>query len=418
MEDAHPGGLGQALRVNGLRVALFSGNYNCVRDGANQALNRLVAFLEDVGATVQVFSPTCDEPAFEPAGTLTSVPSIPIPRRPEYRLASPLTRDIKAQLKAFQPDVIHISAPDILGCSAVNLARKWGIPAVASVHTRFETYLQYYGLAALEGLAQRYMSWLYNRCQQVYVPSQCMADILTNAGVRSDIRRWTRGVEHDVFNPGRRDLEWRRSFGIEDDEVVISFVGRVVMEKGLEPFAAAIDGLEDKGLKFRPLVVGDGPARPWFEARLPKGIFTGALYRADLARAFASSDIFFNPSVTEAFGNVNLEAIASGVPVVSARASGNSSIVEDGVTGVLVDPKGENGFASALEDLIRNPEKRAALGRNGVAASQRYHWNEILSEVAGHYLSAIALHPSRPMEAPALRGFFPKFFEGSTGVSK
>ena len=416
-EHAGGGVPDHASRIKGLRVALFSGNYNCVRDGANQALNRLVAFLVRAGADVRVFSPTSDTPAFEPAGTLISVPSISIPKRREYRLAAALPRDIKAQLTAFQPDIIQISAPDILGCSAVNFAERMGIPAVASVHTRFDTYFQYYGLAILEGLVRRYMTWLYNRCRHVYVPSQCMADILKDGGVRADIRFWSRGVEHDVFNPAQRDLAWRHSIGIEDDEVVVSFVGRVVMEKNIAAFAEAIDSLEGKGLKFRPLIVGDGPARSWFEERLPKGIFTGAQYGTDLARAFASSDIFFNPSVTEAFGNVNLEALASGVPVVSAKASGASSIIEDGLTGLLVDPKG-NGFGDALEQLIRNPDQRRQMSEAGVKASYRYRWDEILNEVAGHYLSAIASFRSKTVKPPTLQGYVPELFEGSSGVSQ
>ena len=404
-------------RVKGLRVALFSGNYNCVRDGANQALNRLVGFLEKSGAEVRVFSPTSKTPAFDPAGKLYSVPSVSIPRRREYRVAAPLPRHFQADLEAFRPDVIQISAPDILGCSALRFAEKRGIPTVASVHTRFETYFKYYGLGWVEGLTQRYMSWIYNRCQHVYVPSKCMADILRDYGVRSDIRYWSRGVEHDRFKPGRRDMAWRRSLGFADDQPVVAFVGRVVMEKGLAPFAEAVDGLTEKGLKFGVLVVGAGPARSWFEQRLPDAVFTGALFGTDLARAYASSEIFFNPSTTEAFGNVNLEALASGIPVVSARASGSSSIIEHGKTGFLVDPEDDGGFGRALAQLIQDTDLRDRMGAAGVQVSYRYHWDDILNEVVGHYFSAIEAFQAEKDMTPSRRRFAPSVFE-RPGMSK
>ena len=140
-------------RGTGLRVALFSGNYNYVRDGSNQALNRLVGFLEARGAQVRVYSPTVATPAFEPVGTVISVPSVSVPRRSEYRLALGMPRAVRTDLDAFGPNLVHVSTPDILGSAAVRYARRRGLPVVASVHTRFETYLRYYGLGFLE-------SWL------------------------------------------------------------------------------------------------------------------------------------------------------------------------------------------------------------------------------------------------------------------
>jgi glycosyltransferase involved in cell wall biosynthesis len=399
-----------------LRIALFSGNYNGTRDGANQALNRLVAFLEKKGATVQVYSPTSRNPAFAPAGRLISVPSWPLPLRADYRLALPLPRETRAELKAFRPDILHISSPDPLGCSAVSLARKWHIPAVASIHTRFETYFRYYGLGACEPAARLYLRWLYNRCQQIYVPTPCMAEILRADGIRADIRYWSRGIDREQFTPSRRDMGWRRSLGIRDDEVAIAFVGRIVMEKGLAAFADTIQRMQGKGLPFRCLVVGAGPAEAWFRERLPGAIFTGALSGDALGRAFASADIFFNPSTTETFGNVNLEAMASGLPVVGARASGNNSIIEDGVSGRLVDPTDPGGYAQALETMIASPKERNLMGEAGLKESLRYDWDDILSAVATHYLGAIAAYPPRTALAPFRTRLLPKFFARNPGV--
>src|SRR5690349_12830582 len=207
-----------------LRVALFSGNYNYVRDGANQALNRLVGYLLRQGAQVRVYSPTTDTPAFEPTGDVVSVPGLPIPGRSEYKLPLSLTPRLRRDLAEFNPNVVHISSPDIVGHRAVTWARKRKIAVVASVHTRFDTYCEYYGLQFLEPLARNIMRRLYHRCEVVMVPAESTATILRAQRMNRDITTWSRGIDREQFNPGRRDLAWRQSVGIGDDEVVIAFL--------------------------------------------------------------------------------------------------------------------------------------------------------------------------------------------------
>ncbi|HET9816278.1 MAG TPA: glycosyltransferase, partial [Xanthobacteraceae bacterium] len=185
-----------------LRVALFSGNYNYVRDGANQALNRLVTYLLRQGAHVRVYSPTTNTPAFEPAGDLVSVPSVPIPGRSEYQLPLSLSARIRRDLAAFDPNVVHISSPDIVGHRAVTWARRKKIAAVASVHTRFDTYCAYYGLQFLEPLARGIMRRLYQRCEVVMVPAESIAAILRAQRMNRDIAIWARGIDREQFNPG------------------------------------------------------------------------------------------------------------------------------------------------------------------------------------------------------------------------
>ncbi|HEX6742241.1 MAG TPA: glycosyltransferase family 1 protein, partial [Sphingomicrobium sp.] len=345
-----------------LRVALFSGNYNYVRDGANQALNRLVGYLLRQGAQVRVYSPTTDTPAFEPTGDLVSVPGLPIPGRSEYKLPLALTPRLRRDLAEFRPNVVHISSPDIVGHRAVTWARKRKIAVVASVHTRFDTYCAYYGLEFLEPLARAIMRRIYHRCEVVMVPAESTAAILRAQRMNRDITTWTRGIDREQFNPERRDPAWRRSQGIGDDEVVVAFLGRIVIEKGLDVFADAIHALEQRKVPHRVLVIGEGPARPWFEQQLPNAIFLGQQTGTDLARALASADIFLNPSITEAFGNVTLEAAASGLPVVAAVSTGATNIVRDGISGMLVTAGDADEFADALEMYIRDPELRQRHG--------------------------------------------------------
>jgi phosphatidylinositol alpha 1,6-mannosyltransferase len=372
-----------------LRVALFSGNYNYVRDGANQALNRLVAYLLRQGVNVRIYSPTVKEPAFPATGEVVSIPAIPIPGRAEYRLPIALPPSVRRDLARFNPNVVHVSSPDIVGHRAVSWARKRQVAAVASVHTRFDTYLAYYHLQALEPLARDIMRRFYHRCEVVMAPAESTAVILRAQRMNRDIAIWTRGVDREQFNPERRDMEWRRSMGMGDEELVIAFLGRVVMEKGLDVFADAIHAFAERGLRHRVLVIGEGPARPWFEQQLPDAIFTGELTGDELARALASTDIFLNPSITEAFGNVTLEAMACGLPVIAAEATGATNLVRNGVTGTLVDGAEPDEFADALEAYALDPDLRRRQGEAALAIAKTMDWDTINSTVVRVYKHAI-----------------------------
>ena len=358
-----------------LKVALFSGNYNYVRDGANGALNRLVGHLLERGVAVRVYSPTTITPAFEPTGTLVHVPSVALPGRDEYRLAPGLPRSVRHDLVRFSPDIVHVSAPDVLGHRAVGFARSRGWPVLASVHTLFETYLDYYRLGFLEHVMVRLLARFYNRCDAAVAPTREIIDRLRGQGVTVPMSVWGRGVDHNRFSPDRRSPEWRRSLGIGDDELVVGFFGRVVLEKGLDVFAATARELTRRGVAHRVLVIGDGPARGWLAGELPGAVFAGFQTGDDLGRAVASLDLLLQPSTTETFGNVTSEAMAAGVPVVAADATGARDLVVDGVTGRLVEPTDLTGFADAVGALAADPDTRRAWGRAGHEAARALRWD-------------------------------------------
>ncbi len=379
------------MKPTDLRVALFSGNYNYVRDGANQALNLLVRYLLDQGVKVRVYSPTTDTPAFPPAGDLVSVPSLPVPGgRDEYKFARGI-KEVLPDLEAFAPNIVHISAPEILCHQAVTWARKNNIAAVASVHTRFETYPGYYKIGFVTPLLIRLLTRLYNRVDMLLPPGRGMVELLQSWGVTKPMRIWSRGVNHDRFNPGRRSLEWRRSLGIQDDEVAVTFLGRLVLEKGLDIFAEVVAELQRRGVKHRVLVIGKGPAEQWFAERVPDAVFAGFQAGDDLGRAVASMDVFFNPSLTESFGNVTLEAMAAGVPVVAAHAVGPVGMVEENVTGVLVEPgNGAVGrYADAIQHYCEDHEARKAAGKAGHELASAYVWDAINQKVLDAYIETI-----------------------------
>jgi phosphatidylinositol alpha 1,6-mannosyltransferase len=375
-----------------MRVALFSGNYNYTLDGANKALNRLVDHLERVeGAQVRVYSPTSPTPAFEPKGELISVPSLTIPTRPDYRIAVGLPASIRRNVEDFAPDIIHLSAPDLLGQGALKLARRLGVPAVASLHTLFATYLDYYALGWLRPALEAQLKTFYAGCDIVMAPSPVIAERMEGEGMKGRMRLWARGVDGQTFNPLRRDVAWRRNEGFADDETIVVFFGRLVMEKGLNVFVEAVARIEAERGPARVLVIGDGPARGWMEERMPRAVFTGFLTGPALARALASGDILLNPSKTETFGNATLEAMAAGLAVVGADEPYHRALLRHGQTGLLAPASDPEAYARAILSLIDQPDRRRAMGRAAREASGAYQWSQVLSGVVDVYQEALAL---------------------------
>lgn len=368
-----------------LRMALFSGNYNGVRDGANQALNRLVGHLLDRRAQVRIYSPTTGGTPIASVGDVISVPSIAIPGRQEYRVALGLPRTIRRDLEDFEPDVVHLSAPDWLGRSAQRHAKRNGVPIVASLHTRFETYLSYYRLGILRGPMERYLHRFYSDCNRILAPTAPIAADLSAQYGAQRVAIWSRGVDRASFDPALRSEEFRRSLGYAPGDVVPLFFGRLVAEKGLQIFVDTMMQARAAGCSVRPMIVGDGPARVWLAQRLPNANFLGHLEDAALGLAVASADVLINPSVTEAFGNVNLEAMASGLAIISVNVPSAFALIDNGRTGILVEPLSSEAYAAGFLELMGDPARRKALGRSGRLAAQRYDWNAILMGVVDVY---------------------------------
>jgi glycosyltransferase involved in cell wall biosynthesis len=375
-----------------LRIALVASSYNYIKDGVALTLNRLVAYLERQGVEVLVFAPVGKVPAFTHQGTVVPVPSVSLPRRPEYRLAFGLPRLAVRRLRAFRPDIVHIAlAPDPLGYSAWRVARRLKIPVVASYHTRYEAYLKHYWyVAGLSGLLRYYLRRFYGACREVYVPTQSMVDALLADGLRNNFRLWPRGVDPSHFNPGKRSNLWRATHGIGESELVVVHVARLVREKQLDTLVGALRLTAARNIAHRTVIVGDGPERAGLERQLPHAIFTGFLEGEELAEAYASSDIFLFPSDTESFGNVTLEAMASGLPCVCADATGSRSLVAHGRTGYRAKPGCAQEFAHHIETLARDPKLRRQMGAAARERSLEFPWDGTMARIHGYYKSLLA----------------------------
>ena len=376
------------------RVALVTGSYNYITDGVALTLNRLVGYLQAQGCEVLVVAPVAKAAAFAHAGEIAAAPSAPIPFRSEYRLALGLTAGLRRRLEVFDPDLIHVATPDLLGHQALALARAWRRPVVASYHTRYEAYLKDYGLEFLKDFVAARLKRFYGAFDEVYAPSASMIESLIAEGYAGNLHLWRRGVDTERFSPVRRGGALRARLGAEAATPVIAFAGRLVREKRLDTFIEVIARLEAAGIGHRVLIIGEGPDRAMLERCLPEAVFTGFLGGTDLPPAYASSDIFLFPSDTETFGAVTLEAMASGLPTVCANATGSRSLVAEGVTGFLAPAGDAAAFFAPTARLARDADLRARMGAAARARSLEFSWDAAMAALLERY-EALASAPRR-----------------------
>ena len=237
----------------------------------------------------------------------------------------------------------------------------------------------------LENTAWKYGRWFYTQVEHIYVPSPSIGDELRAQGITNGIKVWERGVDAQRFSPDHRSLEWRLAHGFTEKDVIVTYVGRLVWEKKLSVFAEVIESLKAQGIPHQSLVVGDGPVRDALRERLTDTVFTGRLHGEELSSAYASSDIFLFPSDTETFGNVTLEAMASGLPTVCADAAGSDLLVMDGKTGYLAPPNDTPAFLAHVKTLISNPSLRTKMGKAARSRAEAFEWKNVMGHLASYY---------------------------------
>ncbi len=369
-----------------LRVAYFAGTMKPGHDGVTRVLYRLAETLRERDVSSIFFSPLIPAPEEQPV-PMVRVPSVVFPLHKEYRLALPSHSAFASQLRNFKPDLIHINSPCTLGHAAVRYAAMHGIPAVATYHTHFPSYASYYKIKPLEGMGWNYLRGLYNSCQRLYVPSRPIVDELMQHGIHNTYFL-PHGVDTEAFHPNFRSMEWRESLGSAGRNVVL-FVGRLVWEKNLRVLAEAYARIRARRSDVVFAIVGDGPIRGELEQMMPGARFLGYRSGEALATAYASSDVFVMPSTTETFGNVTLEAMASGIAPVCANAGGARGIIQPGVTGLLADPGDAQDLAEKLVLLLDNPGKRAELADQALRFARQQTWERIFDELFADYHTVI-----------------------------
>ena len=369
-----------------MRIALFTETFLPKVDGIVTRLRHTVDHLQRLGDEVLIFSP--DGGLTEHKGArIYGVSGFPLPMYPELKLALPRPA-IGEELSRFDPDIIHVVNPAILGLAGLFYGKTLSIPIVASYHTHLPEYLQHYGLGALEGLLWELLKAGHNQAELNLCTSTVMVQTLVERGIeRVDL--WQRGVDTETFQPDLASLEMRNrlSQGHPEDPLLL-YVGRLGAEKEIDRIKPILEAIPNARLAL----VGDGPNRQTLEKYFAetRTHFVGYLGGQELAAAFASADAFVFPSRTETLGLVLLEAMAAGCPVVAARSGGIPDIVEDGVNGYLFDPTDDWGAIAATQRLLSSQEEREILRRNARLEAERWSWSAATRQLQSYYRRVVA----------------------------
>lgn len=368
-----------------MRIALFTETFLPKIDGIVTRLCHTVEHLQRLGNPVLIFAPEGGLKEYKGA-QIYGVDGLPLPWYPELKMAFPRP-SIGEKLEQFQPDIIHVVNPAILGLGGLYYGKKLDIPILASYHTHLPKYLQHYGLAMLEPLLWELLKGAHNQAELNLCTSSAMVEELSNHGIeRVDL--WQRGVDTELYTPDLASLEMRNRLSQNHPESpLLLYVGRLGAEKEIERIKPILDAIPNARLAL----VGDGPHRQNLEqyfAGTPT-YFVGYLRGKELASAYASADVFIFPSRTETLGLVLLEAMAAGTPVVAARSGGIPDIVTDGVNGYLFDPRDEGGAIEATQRLFAHPEEREILRQNARTEALRWGWGAATQQLARYYQSIV-----------------------------
>ena len=372
-----------------MRLTLVTETFAPQVNGVSRTLGQLVRHLEAAGDAVQVVHPDYGQPPARPEDVL--VASRPLPFYPEVTVPiPPFGRAIRA-IEAFGPDVVHVATEATLGLAALHHSLGRGLPVVSSFHTNFDQYCENYRLGWARPAVWRYLRWFHNRTIETYVPSRpTIADLETRGFERLVL--WPRGVDGTLFRPDRaRRDEIRAGLGFGPEDVVIAHVSRLAPEKNADYLAEALRLVGQARPDARFLFVGDGPSREDLEAKMgPNARFVGYRGGEDLADHYAAADLFAFASLTETFGNVVLEALASGLPVVAVRAGGVGEIVRPGETGILVEPGDPPAkMAGALLGLVDSPTLRREMAEAARAYALTQTWAAIMGRLRDRYLAVV-----------------------------
>jgi glycosyltransferase involved in cell wall biosynthesis len=348
-----------------MRVSIITETYPPEVNGVALTVHSLAHGMAARGHAVQVVRPRqpAEDHAAETGVSMLPVRGAALPRYPGLRFGFPAAGRLRRDWGRELPDAIYVATEGPLGWSAMNTACRLGIPVCTGFHTRFDDYVGHYGLGWLTPLVLGHLRRFHNRAAATLVPTRALADELTKLGI-NNVRLLRRAVDTVLFHPLRRDAALRQSWKVGDDDPVVLYVGRIAPEKNLDLAVQAFRKLQARVPNARYVWVGDGPARAELAAANPDFIFAGTQLGSDLARHYASGDLFLFPSLTETFGNVTLEAMASGLAVVAFDQGAAHEHLANGISGLRVPANDPNGFVSAAFALAVDDVLRGAMRQN------------------------------------------------------
>jgi len=386
-----------------IKVAFFAEILVEDFDGASRTMFQIIKRIDPENFEFLFFCGTGPEKLY--GFDCVCVPSIGVPLNGTYKMALPALAAgrIRSTLEQFAPDVIHIATPSILGNFALKFAYRYQIPVISVYHTHFISYVDYYLRYApffidmVKPLVSENQKNFYNQCDIVYVPAESISADLRSMNIEAwRLKLWKRGLDTGVFSPDRRNPRVMREI-TGNSKPTILFASRLVWEKNLETLIAIYTEIKKRNIDVNFLVVGDGVARKACEKRMPEAIFIGKIEHAQLAVLYASADIFLFPSISETYGNVVLEAMASGLPCIVANGGGSADFIEQGINGFKCKPNDAEDYIAKMLLLLTDKSLRVQFAEKGLVQSKNCNW-EHLTEIYFNDLERL----SKTMLSPAV----------------
>jgi len=370
-----------------LRIAVVTETYAPEVNGVALSAARFVEGLRRREHEIQLVRPRQDQDSSDRASGMHDAlgqdiltHGVPIPRYPGLRLGLPETRALVHLWRRNRPDVVHVLTEGPLGWSAVSAARKLKLPVISDFRTNFHSYSRHYGIGWLSKPILAYLRKFHNRTLCTLVPTEAMRAELAVLGFR-DLRVVSRGVDTALFDPARRSEALRASWGVGPSDTVLLHVGRIAPEKNLAALVSAYEAARVQEPRSRLVLIGDGPARAEVQARCPDAIFAGTRRGEDLAIHYASADVFLFPSLTETYGNVTLEALASGLAVVAFDYAAAAETIRHGDNGLLAPMGDAAAFATLAASAVSDIARARAMGSRARESALKLGWDLVVRQL-------------------------------------
>jgi glycosyltransferase involved in cell wall biosynthesis len=382
-----------STRPASLRIAVVTETFAPEVNGVAMTLGRIVEGLLQRGHAVQLVRPRQSREDGVARDGLDQVLShgVPVPTYGELRFGLPSKGRLVKLWSERRPDIVHVVTEGPLGWSAVAAARKLHLPMTSSFHTNFHSYSQHYGMGLLKSPIESYLRKLHNRTQATMVPTRAMAEELQGRGY-DNVTLVSRGVAIEQFNPARRSESLRASWGVEPTDPVVILVGRLAKEKNVQLVLSAFAAIQAQVPRAKLVFVGDGPLRRSLEEACPSAIFAGVRQGAELAAYYASADLFLFPSLTETFGNVVPEALASGLAVLSYANAAALELIQHGHNGLLVANGDEDGFTRAAVELALDVACQQRLRAQAPQSVSHLAWSAVADSFEAVLREVLARH--------------------------
>ncbi len=374
-----------------MRIALVTETYPPEVNGVAMTNQRLVRGLIERGHEILLIKPRRRDAmaSAHPALQVFEVFGIPIPNYAGLKLGLPAPGQLEHCFEKYAPDVVHVATEGPLGFSALHAARKLGIPVTSTFHTNFQDYCADYGAAFMERIMMAYLRWFHNACALTTVPDPSLIERLENDGVER-LEMLGRGADTRLFDPTRRSPELRASWGAGDDTPVALYVGRAAAEKNIPLTIQAWQGAREQCPELKLVVVGDGPVRQKLQNQWSEVHFAGMRYDEDLAAHYASADVFLFASTSETFGNVVVEAMSSGLVVLTYDYAAGRQFIRQGENGYLAPLGDDAAFRRMAREIMGNRSAWPAVRKAARSTAETYPWSHTIDRFSKLLETAVA----------------------------